>query len=260
MQKTMKLLHIKFLLLFCVLLSGCAVDSPFLAKFPGFSARSDQIPGLMPARERLEIIRKKGEYGKKATDQEKSILIAQLMLEYETAPSHHLKREAVDALGKISHPDQFTCLKEVLADSDPQIRISALEAIGQEMYRDGREQLVPLFIDIAKTDTDKDVRVLAMQRLGKIGKNLWADAKQDGYSAAHKSQIFVTLANALEDKQTIIRYEAMQQLKQMTGMDYGNDINRWLEYVQYQNGEIATPPKEKSWVEHLPKIQLPMLM
>ncbi len=250
----------RFLILLSLILGGttlgCAVDNEFMAKWPGFEARSDKIPGLMPSRERIEIIRNKGEAGQKAPAAEQAILLAQLMHEYETAPAVNLKRETVDAMGKIRHPDQFGCLKEVLNDPDSLIRVSALEAIGQDnSYND---DLVTILIEHSKRDPDKDVRIVAMNRLGRIGKLLRTDRKPDGNNKALATRIFNALADGLYDKQTIIRYEAMQTLGMTTGLDYGSDINRWTQYVQYKKGESRELPKERTLTERLPTIQLPM--
>lgn len=235
---------------------GCAVDNEFMAKLPGFEARSDKIPGLLPARERIEILRNKGEVGRKAPPEEQAVLLAQLMHEYETAPAMNLKREAVDAMGKIQHADQYACLKEVLHDSDSMIRISALQAIGHDDRNPYNPDLITILIEHSKRDPDKDVRVVAMNRLGGIGKMMRMDKK--GSNEELSDRIFDALADGLHDKLTIIRFEAMQMLAQTTGLDYGNDINRWLQYVQYKKGESRELPKERTLTERLPTIHLPM--
>ncbi len=244
-------------LIFSGMTLGCAVDNEFIAKWPGFEARSDKIPGLMPSQERIEIIRKKGEAGRKALAEEQAILLAQLMHEYETAPAMNLKREAVDAMGKIQHRDQFGCLREVLNDTDVMIRISALEAIGQnDLFND---DLLSLLIEYAKRDPDKDVRVVAINRLGQIGERLRKQLYTPvAKTPAMETRIYETLAECLYDKQTIIRYEAMQTLGMVTGLDYGSDIDRWMKYVQYRKGESRELPKERTLTERLPRIQLPM--
>ncbi|MDR0337298.1 MAG: hypothetical protein LBI18_09430, partial [Planctomycetaceae bacterium] len=70
--------------------------------------------------------------------------------------------------------------------------------------------------------------------------------------------IVQALGEALYDKVPAVRYEAMQSLHKITGKDYGNDINRWIQYVQYQKGETEKVPAERSFAEKLPTIQLPM--
>jgi len=50
----------------------------------------------------------------------------------------------------------------------------------------------------------------------------------------------------------------MGALQKITGKDYGYDINRWLQYVRYQNGEVPDLPSERSLAEKMPNVALPM--
>jgi hypothetical protein len=255
MKLTTSFFALCVLLFVCCLFtcSGCAVDNEFLAKMPLFEAKSDRIPGLQPSYERKKVIREKGSKGEKAPENEKEILLAQLMTEYRTSPDTDMRRETVDAMAKIHHPKRDEYMKEVLEDRDPFVRISVIDAV-EKPYN---VQFTPLLIDRMKADNNKDVRLAAMRVLG----NHYAvkkAAKSVNNSGQHK-QLVQEFGNALYDKIPAIRYEAMLSLHKITAEDYGKDINRWIQYVSYTKGEAKEKPKERTFAEKLPAVSLPML-
>lgn len=258
MQNTRFLKKMKYLLLgFCgvsiLLTTGCATDIEFLAKVPGFEARSDKIPGLTPPLERKKAIRHKGEMGAKASEAEKDLLVSQLIVEYRTSPDPNMRRESVDAMAKIEHPKRDRYMKEILKDSDPFIRISALEAIGQS-YDGSEQERADILIEHLKRDPDKDVRLVSTRLLGTVGKLKIEKRSLDDM----RQTINLALGDALLDKVPAVRYEAMKSLAQTTGKDYGADIDRWLQHVQYIKGETRELPQERTFAEKLPTIHLPM--
>jgi len=231
------------------LLSGCAVENQYIAKLPLYKAKSDKIPDLDPPAYRAKMIREKGKKGATTTESEKEILVAQLMYEYQTSPDPNMRREAVDALAKIPHPNRDRYLREILRDENPFVRLSALEALGKT-YNGNRDDLVTLLIDRMKTDPDKDVRLSSIRILGSVcPKNSADDTSQS---------VVLELGNLLNDKIPAIRYESMQSLQKITGKDYGYDINRWIQYVRYTKGEVPTLPSKRSMAEKMPTVALPM--
>ncbi|MDR0608570.1 MAG: HEAT repeat domain-containing protein [Planctomycetaceae bacterium] len=250
-----------FLLLFSGMIlfttSGCAVDNEFIAKLPLFEAKSDKIPGLEPPQQRQKQIQLKGRKGASVSDAEKEILVAQLMVEYRTSPDPNMRREAVDAMAKIPHPKRDQYMKEILTDSDPFVRLSALEALGKT-YNGTRKELALLLIETSKRDTDKDIRLAAIRLLAHSFPKQPERKNVVKIPDEIETMIVQVLGEALYDKVPAVRYEAMQSLHKITGKDYGNDINRWIQYVQYQKGEAETLPNERSFAEKLPSVQLPM--
>ena len=246
--KTVKMLP----LVFCgvmALLSGCAVENQHLAKLPLFEAKSDRIPGLDPPHERTKLIRDKGTQGAMASESDREILVAQLVHEYQTSPDPNMRREAVDALAKIPHPQRDRFLREILQDPNPFVRLSALEALGNT-FSGEPEALLALLIDRMKTDLDNDVRVSAVRILGDV-------TPKDTTDPSHR-MVVLELGNLLQDRVPAVRFMAMRSLQKVTGMDYGNDINRWLQYIRYVNGEIPNLPDQRTFTEKLPTIALPM--
>ena len=236
--------------------SGCAVDNAFLAKLPLFEAKSDAIPGLQPPYERLKQVELKGEKGAKASEAEKEIIVAQLMTEYRTSPDHNMRRASVDAMAKIPHRKRDEYMKEILNDADPMVRLSALQAVGQS-YNGSQDELTEIVMERMKRDPDKDVRLASIKLLG----NLCDRSKKTKtrISEETRNKAFAALGDTLYDKVPMARALAMDSLHQMTGKDYGKDINKWIQHVQYVKGEKPEEPKERTFAERIPRPQLPML-
>lgn len=250
-------------MIFSAVLCGCAVENEKWAKYPFFSSRSDKIAGLMSPSERREAIRAKGEKGKKATAEEREILLAQLLEEYKTNPDPNLRRDAVEAMGAIPGNSgniditKLRGLEEALADTEPLVRISALRGISSCGYR----ATDPL-CRVAREDKDKDVRIEATKQLGNKGKYLeksFPFSKYDREKISQHKKVLVTLRNALGDKTPAVRYAAMDSLAQATGKDYGTNIDSWMAYADYAIDGKGTAPAQRAFLEKIPTPQLPML-
>ena len=236
-----------------VLLSGCAVDNQHIAKLPLFEARSDQIPGLDSPHVRKNLIREKGKIGATASEPDREILVAQLVHEYQTSPDPNMRRTAVDALAKIPHAQRDRFLQEILQDPNPFVRLSAMEALSNT-YSGDPADLQMLLINQMKTDSDQDVRVAAVRILGDVAPQ---DKLKGKINERNRSAVS-ELGNLLNDRVPAVRYMAMRSLRKITDMDYGYDINRWLQYLRYVDGEVPDLPDERTFTEKLPTIALPM--
>ena len=247
------------LLAMMLLFSGCAVENQYIAKLPLFEAKSDVVEGLDPPHLRRQLIRTKGVKGAAASDAEREILAAQLMYEYKTSPDPNMRREAVDALAKIPHPDRDTFLEEILNDDNPFVRMPALEALGKT-YVGSKSDLTALLVARAKTDTDRDVRITAVRILGDVTPKMQRGNNSTGSTDEERLRelVVLELGEFLNDRVPAVRYESMQSLRKITGLDYGNDINRWLQYIRYVKGEIPNIPAERTFTEKLPTVALPM--
>jgi hypothetical protein len=102
-----------------------------------------------------------------------------------------------------------------------------------------------------KTDQDRDVRLTAVRMLGDV-------TPQDRVGGGRNSLAVAELGHLLHDRVPAVRFESMRSLHKITGKDYGHDINRWLQYMRYLNGEIPSLPAERTFSEKLPTISLPM--
>jgi oligoendopeptidase F len=229
-------------------LSCRSTDFEFLAKTSIIPAYSDKIPGLDSPHERRKLIYTKGVVGakKNTPESEREILFAQLWEEYSTSPDPNMRREAVDAMAKIPYENKEKFMIDILKDDNAFIRISAVEALGK-IFAGEKDNLADVLLNQIKSDTDKDVRIIAIRELGKKIKEPQLNKK-----------ITIALGDSLYDKVLAVRYEAMVSLAKVSEKDYGKDINRWIKYVQNLKGETTELPKERTWAEKLPVIHLPM--
>ena len=119
-------------------------------------------------------------------------------------------------------------LEATLDDPDADVRAAACEAWGTRPGADATEVLVRTLA----SDVDIDVRLAAARALGQTGDPAAIEA----------------LGHALEDRDPAMQYRAIESLREITGEDFGNDANRWRQYVR---GETPDPPQPVSLAERL---------
>ena len=106
-----------------------------------------------------------------------------------------------------------------MKDRDEDVRIACCEAWGVRKGPDAVKNLTELF----SSDTDVDVRLAAARALGETG----------------DASVVPVLGTALENNDPAIQYRAVVSLRKVTGKEYGDDVNRWRDYVKGNN-----PPED----------------
>jgi len=152
-----------------------------------------------------------------------------------------LRREIVRTLGAFPAQSAAVGLHRATADDDPQVRIAAAQAWGQ---RQGRESEAALTAMLAN-DANVDVRMAAIRSL-----------------AGFKSVDTVRhLRTALKDGDPAIQLAALRSIKSATGLDLGNNVNKWIAHLdatlpQIEEGSlidgtpemVADPAAGGSWM------------
>ena len=133
-----------------------------------------------------------------------------------TRALHHtdsmLRKEAVAVTAQIAAPpDKVRLLVESVADQDPQVRATAIEALGN---MEDAIALSPL--KKALYDEEPDVRSEAITALAAIG--------DEG--------VIPDLIEMLLDRETSVRLRAIEALAWITKVDFGEDTERWQEWWQ----------------------------
>jgi HEAT repeat protein len=101
-------------------------------------------------------------------------------------------------------------------DPDADVRVAVCEIWG----RRGDAEAAKILAGVLSGDIDRDVRLAAARALG-----------------TSRDQIAVTaLGTALDDNDPAMQYRAVASLRESTGQDLGNDVNRWREYAK--NGTL----------------------
>jgi hypothetical protein len=117
-------------------------------------------------------------------------------------------------------PSALSICRGALEDPDAMVRMAACDAWGGR----GGDEAVQLLSHRYQTDTDIDVRLEAVRMLG----------------AVDDEAAIPALARALEDPDPAVQFRAVASLKQVSGRDFGNDVNRWRAWAN-------DPASEPEW-------------
>jgi hypothetical protein len=165
---------------------------------------------------------------------ERQELIGQEMLErYRNEANPLLRGSVVRVVGRLNASTVDETLQAALKDSEPQVRIAAVKALGQRGNEDALKSLAAAMTE----DSDLDVRIAVAGEL-KHWKN------------SHEATR--ALASALEDNDAALQHQAIVSLEQVTGRSYGMSAPAWREYLA--GGNPPTPPapsvaeRVKGWV------------
>lgn len=192
---------------------GCAdLDLPAWVPFQGPSC--DTMPGVVPPSERIAQLRKLSDSAASATPAQRQQVSEQLATAIRTEKDPLIRLEIIRAMGRYPGPAADAILKAALSDPEARIRIAACGAWGKRNDAQG----VELLADSMRSDADADVRLAAAQALG--------ETKNPAAIAA--------LGDALNDSDPAMQYRAVLSLKQATGKDFGDSVDRWQQYVKQQ--------------------------
>lgn len=150
---------------------------------------------------------------------------AELAQAYRVEADPLVRCEIVRTTAWCGSPTAAETLRLALNDSEKDVRLAACEAWSMH----GGPQAVSQLGEALRKDADVDVRLAAARALGKI----------QGPEAT------TALGAALEDSDPAMQYRAVQSLREMTGKDFGDDVNAWREYVR------GGTPQEISVAERL---------
>jgi hypothetical protein len=188
-----------------------------------WAPRSDVVPGITPPGQRLAVLEQVRLHAAWAKPQELVPISSQLAAVFRQETDPILRAEIVRAVGVYPTAASLAVLRTAVGDCDAEVRIAACLGWGR---RKGPEAAA-VMSQLLGGDVDGDVRLAAAEALGDIG-------DRSGIAA---------LGSVLEDKDPAMQYRAVESLKKITGQDFGNDVNRWREYVQ---NESAGPNKAVS--------------
>ncbi len=211
-----------------LLLPGCA-DMPAWVPFQG--ARSDDLPGVVTPAAKIAQLKKMSSEAAKTDQETRHRVVGQLVAAIRSETDPLIRAEIIRTLGDYPDPAADPVLKAALNDPDADVRIAACEAWG----KCGNAQAAELLAPILSTDVSQDVRLAAARALGKI----------------KDPQAVAALGDALTDSDPAMQYRAVLSLKEITGQDLGNNVERWRQYVKEGHPLQAQPT---SMAERMRKI------
>lgn len=255
-------------------MTGCSTpihstDNPVLLWLPGMERKSDNIPGFVTPSERIKLIEEKGKKGIKSTPEEKDLLLVQLVQEYEKTNSPHIKRAALEAIARISsnyaNPAAEKIFQSALEDEDVNLNLSAANALAVyaskgQSAKDNKEQRklaihllaeryrsLPFSIEAGAEEENakrKDVRIAILHALGEF--------QADDSPELYETLEFALTGEKLDDG--ALEATACSSLEKISGMNYGIDGEKWIQYIAYTNGE-GSAPSQTSIIERAPKVE-----
>ncbi len=209
---------------------GCAGNKPTI-RWPFATNTTDHVPGLVTPAERIETLRDLAKQAAKAGPAQQQTISADLAALYQREEDPLIRTEIVHAIGGCPTESAASVLKLAIADSDPDVRMAACEALGRHQGRD----TIGILSTVLASDLDIDVRMAAARALGDTG-DMGAIAP---------------LGRSLEDRDPALQHQAVLSLRQCSDEDLGNDVNRWRQYVR---NETPDPPRSVSVAQRLKEI------
>jgi len=140
----------------------------------------------------------------------------------------HIRAEIIHVLGNLSGPTADALLRAATEDPSREVRMAACRAWGGR----GGDIGAAVLSQVLTGDEDPDVRLAAIDALGQC---------RDPAAVA-------ALGPALENRDPAMQYRAVLALKDLTGKDLGNDVDRWRQYVQ---GEVPAETQPASVADRL---------
>jgi hypothetical protein len=204
-------------------LSGCDEKMPM---WTGLGTPPTHVPGVVSPADRIKEL---GELAQKApttTDPGQREGICQdLAQQIHKELDSIIRSEILRTLAAYGGPTAAAVLHKAVKDPDADVRKIVCDLWARRADAESAQVLA----DMLAHDRDKDVRMAAARGLGQSHEQI---AKQ-------------ALGAALDDNDPAMQYCAMVSLKTVTGKDFGNDVNKWRQYIKTGN----VPPDDRSWAD-----------
>jgi HEAT repeat protein len=212
----------RLLLLLCALVvaAGCATVK---------KADPGAVCDMVPPTQRIEDLRELAKTAATKNATEKQMISQQLAADIKHEADPLIRAQIVRTLGDYPGTASDTVLRAAVRDPDNDVRLAACESWGK---RDTAEAATVL-AGVLNGDVDHDVRLAAARNMAPL----------------HQRAAITALAGALEDKDPAMQYRAVVSLRQVTGQDLGNDVNKWREYAR--NNQLHPAQPEVSLAERI---------
>ncbi|TWT31574.1 HEAT repeat domain-containing protein [Blastopirellula retiformator] len=214
-----------FAICLLLLVLGCtkngAISNPFgwgMIDDPADLAKYGPSPT-----QRRDDIRRLARYTEEMSDSERQLNASKLTQQLKDEQDPLLRMEILKALAALQTPSAQEGLRMGLYDSEPRVRVLAVETLVVGRDPKAVEELGDLIV----RDRELDVRIAAAKAL-----------EQFDSAEARKA-----LAPAIQDRDPALRYVAIQSLKENSQVDYGGDAEKWEAYAM---GENPAPPENVS--------------
>lgn len=202
--------------LFALAITGCTVTPgvwPFRDK--------ERINYPTPAM-RADAIREFASRSTGLDSPEQQELTSQLARQIQVEPDPLVRAAIVETIAKFNTPLASQVLVAGLGDSDPIVRRKCAYGLGAR----GETGSIESLVQAIRQDEEIDVRVAATKALGQM----------------QSPEALKALAVALEDRDPALQFAAVQSVKQISGQDFGGDVQAYLQFAKSDNPTISKPP------------------
>jgi hypothetical protein len=131
--------------------------------------------------------------------------------------SPQMRQWAVRTAGKVPAPAALDVIRLGAKDKHIKVRMAASEALRGR----SEPEAIELLAALARGDVDDNVRLSAIESLGKQSSTLANEV----------------IRESLENEDPIFRLTAIAALRARSGVDYGDDPNAWIAYLEGNPGE-----------------------
>lgn len=169
----------------------------------------DRTPVITPPM-RMATIREIGARAQDADQAQQQQMCQQLADQIRAEPDPLIRLTIQESISRFRTPLADAVLKAGLRDDDREVRLVCCKLLADR----GSDAVADLNL-LAATESDLDVRLAAVDALGKI-------KSPSGLSG---------LSAALNDRDPALQYAAVAAMKSATGEDLGNDVNAWRQYA-----------------------------
>ena len=176
--------------------------------------RSGRVSGVISPTEQIKDLRDLAKTAAAKNSYEKQMIEQQLAGRYQARAGPADPRPDRPHLGRISGSGFRRGPPGAVKDADNDVRMAACDSWGKR----GPPRRPPTLAGVLNSDVDHDVRLAAARAMAQ----------------SHEQVAIVALGGALEDKDPAMQYRAVLSLREITGQDLGNDVNKWREYAKTQ--------------------------
>lgn len=201
--------------------SGCAQTAAWKMPWED-SSRADRMQEKygQTADQRVEEVKELAAAARREGGPREEAFTAELVRTMLAEHDPRVRVKILEVATTFETPSALSICRGALEDPDTNVRMAACDAWAER----GGDEAVKLLSHRYQTDTDIDVRLEAVRMLGMV--------KDEAAIPA--------LAQALEDPDPAVQYRAVASLKQVSGRDLGNDVNRWRAWA-------TDPASEPDW-------------
>lgn len=187
-----------------VLLPGCAGWRPWRNKEKAALLAQKYGPN---ANQRIATLRADAKVAQAAAGDRQVVFTRDLAQQLLEEHDPRVRSEMLGIAATFDTPASVSILRGSLQDPDAGVRTTACDVWGKR----GGAEAVQLLAQRYKTDSELDVRLRAVRMLGQL----------------KDKEAIPVLAKALEDPDPAVQYRAVASLKQVSGRDLGDDVNKW---------------------------------